>query len=45
MVARINSDQPNRPVIVITMNKLRKKIKPIMLDTSKLRNIKLKLMI
>ncbi|MHB9028621.1 MAG: HD-GYP domain-containing protein [Candidatus Latescibacterota bacterium] len=45
VVARINDDHPNRPIIVITMNKLRKKIKPVMIDTSKLRNVKLKLMI
>jgi HD-GYP domain-containing protein (c-di-GMP phosphodiesterase class II) len=45
VVARLNNDHPNRPIIIITMNKLRKKIKPIILDTSKLRSIKLKLLI
>jgi HD-GYP domain-containing protein (c-di-GMP phosphodiesterase class II) len=45
VVARINSEHPNRPIIVITMNKLRKKVKPLMLDTSKLRSVKLKLII
>jgi hypothetical protein len=45
VVAKINPEKLNRPVIVIIMNKFHKKIKPIMIDTSKLRNIKLKLIL
>lgn len=45
VVAKINPEKLNRPIIIITMNKLRKKIKPIMIDTSKLHNIKLKLLL
>lgn len=45
VVAKINSVRLNRPVIILTMNKFRKKIKPIMLDTSKLHNVKLKLIL
>jgi HD-GYP domain-containing protein (c-di-GMP phosphodiesterase class II) len=45
VVAKINETRLNRPVIILTMNKLRVKIKPIMLDTSKLHNVKLKLVL
>lgn len=45
VVARINENRLNRPVIILTMNKLRMKMKPIMLDTSKLHNVKLKLVL
>jgi hypothetical protein len=45
VVAKINPEKLNRPVIIITMNKLRKRIKPVMIDTSKLHNIKLKLLL
>lgn len=45
VVARINENRLNRPVIVLTMNRFRKKIRPIMLDTSKLHNIKLKIIL
>ncbi len=45
VVARINEDRINRPVIVLTMNKVRKRIRPIMLDTSKLHNVKLRLIL
>ncbi len=45
VVARINPEKLNRPVVIITMSKLRKKIRPIMIDTSKLHNIKLKLIL
>jgi HD-GYP domain-containing protein (c-di-GMP phosphodiesterase class II) len=45
VVAKINPEKFARPVIIITMNKFRKKIKPIMIDTSKLHNIKLKLIL
>ncbi len=45
VVARINENRLNRPVIILTMNKLRMKMKPIMIDTSKLHNIKLKLVL
>lgn len=45
VVAKINEEKLNRPVIILTMNKHRKKIKPIMIDTSKLHNVKIKLII
>lgn len=45
VVAKINENKLNRPVIILTMNKLRKKVKPIMIDTSKLYSVKLKLII
>ena len=45
VVAKINENKLNRPVIILTMNKLRKKVKPIMIDTSKLHSVKLKLII
>ena len=45
VVAKINEEAFNRPVIIITTNKKRKKIKPIMLDTSRLNRIELKLII
>jgi HD-GYP domain-containing protein (c-di-GMP phosphodiesterase class II) len=45
VVAKINESKLNRPIIILTMNKLRKKVKPIMIDTSKLHSVKLKLII
>jgi len=45
VVARVNPGKMSRPVVIITMNKSRKKIRPIMIDTSKLHNIKLKLIL
>ncbi len=45
VVAKTNKDNPSRPIIIITTNKYRKKIKPIMLDTAKLKQIELELML
>jgi HD-GYP domain-containing protein (c-di-GMP phosphodiesterase class II) len=45
IVVKINEKRHDRPVIILTMNNTRKKIKPIMIDTSKLHNIQLKLII
>ncbi|MFC1606446.1 HD-GYP domain-containing protein [Candidatus Latescibacterota bacterium] len=44
-VAKINESIMNRPVIIITTDKRGNRIKPIMLDTSKLNRIELKLFI
>ena len=45
VVSKINEDNISRPVIIITTNKFRKKIKPVVLDTSKLKKIELKLIV
>ncbi|MCE5251235.1 HD domain-containing protein [bacterium] len=45
VVAKINEAALNKPIIIITSNKKRKKIKPIMIDTSRLNRIELKLII
>jgi len=45
VVAKVNEVDLSRPTIVITANKFRKKIKPIIIDTSKLGNIELKMLI
>ena len=45
VVAKINEQNINRPIIVLIKDKFNKKIKPIVLDTSKLRNIDLEVMI
>ncbi len=45
VVAKVNRDDLSRPVIIITTNKYKKKIKPIMIDTSKLKLIELELVI
>jgi HD-GYP domain-containing protein (c-di-GMP phosphodiesterase class II) len=45
VVAKINRDDLSKPVIIITTNKYKKKIKPIMIDTSKLKLIDLELVI
>ena len=42
-VARITENRLDRPVIIITTDKRGRKMKPIMLDTSKLTRIELKL--
>ena len=44
-VVRINKNKLNRPVIIISTDKRGKKIKPILLDTSKLNRIELKLIL
>ena len=43
VVAKVNEDNLKRPTIIITANKYRKKIKPIIIDTSKLSSVDLKL--
>lgn len=45
VVARVSPEQPSRPVIIITSNKYKKKIKPIMLDTAKLKSVELELIV
>ncbi len=45
VVSKINEDNLSKPVIIITANKFRKRIKPIILDTSKLKKIDLKLIV
>ena len=43
VVARINEDNINRPVIILTKDRFQKKIKPMMIDTSKFRMVELEL--
>jgi len=45
VVAKVNKKNLSKPVIIITANKYKKKIKPIMIDTAKLKNIELELVI
>jgi len=45
VVAKVNKDDISKPIIIITTNKYKKKIKPIMIDTSKLKLIELELII
>lgn len=45
VVAKIHEEDLKRPTIVITINKFRKKIKPIIIDTSKLSRVELKLLL
>lgn len=45
IVAKINETMLNKPIVIITTNKYGHKIKPIMLDTSKLKGLELKLII
>ena len=45
VVAKLNEKDLTRPTIIITMNKYRKKTKPIIIDTSKLTRIEMKLLI
>jgi len=45
VVAKVNKDNLSKPFIIITTNKYKKKIKPIMIDTSKLKFIELELII
>ncbi len=45
VVARINEHDINKPVIVLIKDKFQKKIKPIVIDTSKLRNVDLEVLI
>ncbi|MFC1693460.1 HD-GYP domain-containing protein [Candidatus Latescibacterota bacterium] len=45
VVAKINDDNINKPVIILTKNKFLKKVKPIVIDTSKFTHVELKLMV
>ncbi|MFC1538873.1 HD-GYP domain-containing protein [Candidatus Latescibacterota bacterium] len=45
VVAGLNEDNLKRPKIIITTNKFKKKIKPVILDTTKLTHLELKLII
>jgi hypothetical protein len=45
VVARVNEANLKRPTIIITANKYRKKIKPVIIDTTKLARLELKLII
>ena len=45
VVAKINEQDINKPVIVLIKDKFQKRIKPIILDTSKLKHIELEVMI
>ena len=44
VVAKINENDLKRPTIIVTTNKYRKKIKPIIIDTSKLTRLEMKLL-
>jgi len=45
VVAKINENDMKKPTIIITANRYRKKIKPVIIDTSKLNRLELKLII
>ena len=45
VVAKVNEEDLKRPTIIITTNKYKNKIKPIIIDTSKLTTIDIKLII
>jgi HD-GYP domain-containing protein (c-di-GMP phosphodiesterase class II) len=45
VVAKINEQNINKPVIVLIKDKFQKRIKPIILDTSKLKHVDLEVMI
>jgi len=45
VVAKINENNINRPIIILTKNKFLKKIKPIVIDTSKFKHIDLRLIV
>jgi HD-GYP domain-containing protein (c-di-GMP phosphodiesterase class II) len=45
VVARINEHHLNKPVIILTRNKFLNKIKPIIIDTSKLATLELQLIV
>lgn len=45
VVAKINEDNINRPVIILTRNKFMKKVTPIVVDTSKYTHVELKLVL
>ncbi len=43
VVAKINENNLNKPVIILTRNKYKRKITPVIVDTSELKNVNLKL--
>lgn len=45
VVVNVNEDDHNRPVIVINKNRFDKKVKPLMVDTSELKHIQLKIIL
>ncbi len=45
VVAKINKNDINKPVIILTKDKFLKKIKPIVIDTSKFTNVDLELLV
>ena len=45
VVAKINEEDINKPVVILTRNRFHKKIKPILIDTLKLNNVDLKLIV
>lgn len=45
VVAKMNENNLSRPTIIITTNKFRKKIKPVIIDTSKLSTVELTLIL
>lgn len=45
IVAKINEKDINKPVIILTKNKFSKKIKPMVIDTSKFANVDLEILV
>jgi HD-GYP domain-containing protein (c-di-GMP phosphodiesterase class II) len=45
VVAKVNENDFTKPVIILTNDKFKKKIKPIMIDTAKLSQVELKVMV
>ncbi|MBT4485721.1 MAG: HD domain-containing protein [Candidatus Latescibacteria bacterium] len=45
VVVKVNEEDFSKPIIIITTNKFNKKIKPVILDTSKLKVVELQLII
>ena len=45
VVAKINPDNINKPVIILTKDKFLKKIKPMVIDTSKFTHVDLEILV
>lgn len=45
VVAKVNEDNINKPIVVLTANKKMQKIKPILIDTSKMKNVELEMIL
>ncbi len=45
VVAKINEENINRPIIILTKDRFQKKIKPMVIDTSKFRHVDLELVV